>query len=53
MLPMKTQKEIYNKQVDIQTWIENLLDRKIKCICSERELNSNAFDAWFKTIVTN
>ncbi len=31
-----------------RTWIENLSNRKIKCICSGGELGSNAFDTWFR-----
>ena len=47
MLLMKTKEEINDKLVDFRIWIENLSDRKIKCIRSERELRSNAFDVWF------
>ena len=48
VLPMKTKKEIYDKLVDFQIWIEKLSDRKIKCICLGGEFRSNAFNVWFK-----
>ena len=48
VLPMKTKGKIYDKFVDFRTWIANLSNRKIKCICLGGELRSNAFEAWFK-----
>lgn len=45
---MKIKRKIYDKQIDFWTWIKNLADQKIKCICSKEDLKSNAFDLWFK-----
>ena len=53
ILPMMTRGEIYDKLVDFRTWIENLSNRKIKCIRSGGELGSNAFDTWFKATGIN
>ena len=48
VLPIKTKGEIYDKLIDFRTWIENLSNRKIKCIWSGEEVRSNTFEAWFK-----
>lgn len=48
MLLIKTKKEVYDKLVDFQTWIENRINQKIKYIYSKGGLRSNVFDTWFK-----
>ncbi len=48
LLPVKIKKEIFNKLVDIQIWIDNLLYQKIEFIFLRRKLKNNALNIWFK-----